>query len=568
MARYSLRWVLLLLAPVGACAVSMARVDAPPAPKDQVNAALKLVAQGKLAEAESLLAKTVEDHPKAPVAWLQLGLVRQAQKKFDGALEAYGKASEFSAVKPIALYNSACVYALQKDTEKAFAALQQATAAGFADRGTVLADPDLAGIRGDKRFAGLVPPLLTGTDLFAEPVKLLLTLNGEKPNDEFGWVARKVGDLDGDKVIDFVATAPGFGNHAGKVYVYSSRRGQLLFAREGPAGQRYGNSAGAAGDVNGDGIPDLIVGGPQAGAGIAEVLSGKDGSVVHALRGAQQGGQFGYKVCGLGDIDGDGRADVAVTALAADGKQPGSGRCFVYSGKGGKQLFALDGGATGDKFGSAVVGSTSAKHPMLVVGAQDAGPQKRGRVYVYHFTEGAPKLAFTIEAEETAQNLGMMFLSFPGDFNGDGVPDIYCSDFGDSKGAPGGGRVFVYSGKDGKKLLDVSGTQPGEGLGTSPSDAGDVDGDGIGDLIVGAWQNREKAPSGGKVYLYSGASGKSLAAWTCKQHGDTFGFDATGIGDVDGDGRIDFLLTSAWSPVHGPKTGRVFILAGPEVPKR
>ena len=75
-------------------------------------------------------------------------------------------------------------------------------------------------------------------------------------------------------------------------------------------------------------------------------------------------------------------------------------------------------------------------------------------------------------------------------------------------------------------------------------------------------------PSGGKVYLYSGASGKQLAAWTCKQQGDTFGFDATGLGDVDGDGAIDFLLTSAWSPVHGPKTGRVFIFAGLARPKR
>lgn len=559
--------LLLLLVATAGVSFGAPRADAP-SPKDQVNAALKLVAQGKLTEAEAILAKTVEDHPKAPAAWLQLGLVRQGQKKYDGALEAYAKASEFPAVKPTALYNTACVHALKKDTEKAFAALERAKAAGFADRGTMLSDPDLASIRGDKRFAPLVPPLLTEKDLFAEPVELLLTLNGEKPNDEFGWVARKVGDLDGDKAIDFVVTAPGFANHAGKVYVYSSRKGKLVFAREGQPGQRYGNSAAAAGDVNRDGVPDVIVGGPQSGAGIVEVLSGKDGSVLHTFRGTQQQGQFGYKVCGLGDINGDGHDDVAVTAPAANGKQPGSGRCFVYSGKDGKELFGLDGEAAGDKFGSAVVGSANPEHPMLVVGAQDAGPQKRGRVYVYHFKDGAPKLAFAVEAEETGLNLGMMFLSFPGDLNGDGVPDVYCSDFNDSKGAPGAGRVFVHSGKDGKKLLDVTGTQPGEGLGTSPSDAGDVDGDGVGDLIVGAWQNREKAPSGGKVYLFSGAGGKRLAAWTCKQHGDTFGFDATGLGDVDGDGRIDFLLTSAWSPVHGPKTGRVFIVAGPELPKR
>jgi hypothetical protein len=82
--------------------------------------------------------------------------------------------------------------------------------------------------------------------------------------------------------------------------------------------------------------------------------------------------------------------------------------------------------------------------------------------------------------------------------------------------------------------------------------------------VIGAWQNPEGAPSGGRVYLISGASRAVLTTWTCRQAGDTFGFDATGLGDVDGDGRIDYLLTSGWSPANGAKTGRVFIVAGPE----
>jgi hypothetical protein len=537
-------------------------------PKEQLKAAVQLSAAGKHAEAEAALAKLVEANPKMPAAWLALGSARHSQKKYDDAIAANRKAAEFPAFAPTALYNVACAHSLQKQTDKAIEALTQAVAAGFADRPQMAKDTDLDHIRKDPRFAGVLPPILEGKDLFAEPTRILHTLVGEGPNHEFGWVARAVGDLDGDKATDFAATAPGFNNHAGKVYVYSGRSGKLLFHRTGQPGQRLGNTVAGAGDVNGDGTPDIITGGPAAGGGIAEILSGKDGTVLHTLTGAQAGGQFGFKVCGLGDIDGDGRADFAVSAPTAAGKQPGSGRVFIYSGKDARVLFTLDGEATGDNFGTGVEASRDAKHPMLAVGAKDAGPGQRGRLYVYHFKGGKPEPAFTVDAEPSGRELGQYFLSFPGDLNRDGVPDVYASDFSDSAKLAGAGRVFVFSGTDGKKLLDLRGTQVGEGFGTSPSDAGDVDGDGVGDLVVGAWQNAEKARSAGKVYLYSGASGKLLTTWTCKQQSDTFGFDAVGLGDVDGDGRADVLLTSAWSAANGPRAGRVFVLACPEFPKR
>jgi FG-GAP-like repeat/FG-GAP repeat/Tetratricopeptide repeat len=538
------------------------------APLEQLQTARKLIARGELAEAEAVLTKVVEEFPKSAAGWFQLGLVRHTQGKLDSALEAHLKAAEFPQVRALALYNAGCAYARQQKTDRAIEQLEKAVAAGFADRIQFASDTELESVRSDKRFARLLPPLLDGKDLFVEPTRVLHTFVGEGANHEAGWVARRVGDLDGDKVEDFVTTAPGFGNGAGKVYVYSSQLGKLLFSRVGQPGQRLGNGAAGAGDVNGDGIPDVIAGGPMNGTGITEVLSGKDGTVIHTHRGTKKGGQFGYMVCGLGDINGDGRPDFAVTALQDDGKQPGSGRCYGYSGQDGKLLFALDGEAAGDKFGSAVAGSLDAKYPMLAVGAQDAGKDQRGRVYIHQFLDGVPNLAFTIEAEESGKDLGQMFLSFPGDLNGDGVPDVYCSDFNDSARAPGAGRVFVYSGKDGKRLLDIKGTQAGEGLGTSPSDAGDVNGDGVGDLVVGAWQNRDQARSAGKAYLYSGADGKVLTTWTCRQQDDTFGFDATGLGDVDGDGNVDFLFTSGWSPARGPKTGRVYILAGPKLPPR
>ena len=116
---------------------------------------------------------------------------------------------------------------------------------------------------------------------------------------------------------------------------------------------------------------------------------------------------------------------------------------------------------------------------------------------------------------------------------------------------------------DGANGFRIDGIDSSDFSGFSVSDAGDSNGDGHADLIVGAWQNAEQAASAGKCYLHSGKDGSLLATYTSTVGGDTLGFDASNVGDADGDGGIDLLLTSAWSTVHGPQTGRVFIVAGP-----
>ena len=147
-----------------------------------------------------------------------------------------------------------------------------------------------------------------------------------------------------------------------------------------------------------------------------------------------------------------------------------------------------------------------------------------------------PKPAFVIDADDTGAALGAMFLSTVGDIDHDGVPDIYASDFSNAAKGPPTGRIYVHSGADGRRLLTLTGETAGEGFGVGPANAGDVDGDGHDDLIIGAWQYGGAAISGGRAYLYSGKDGHLMKTSRVVFPGDTFGFDAVGIGDVDGDG--------------------------------
>ena len=183
------------------------------------------------------------------------------------------------------------------------------------------------------------------------------------------------------------------------------------------------------------------------------------------------------------------------------------------------------------------------------------------------------KPAFVIDADDTGRALGAMFLWTIGDLNHDGVPDIYASDFSNSAKGPSTGRIYVHSGADGRRLLTLTGETAGEGFGIGPAAAGEADGDGYDDLIVGAWQYGGAAVSGGRAYLYSGKDGHLMNTYTCRIPGDTFSFDAVGMGDIDGDGTTDFLITSAWSGIHGFHSGRMFIISsgipgGVKNPKR
>jgi len=403
--------------------------------------------------------------------------------------------------------------------------------------------------------------------LFQPELRVLHEFVGEAAGDQFGWIGRNAGDCDGDGVNDILLSAPTHatsGPAAGCIYVYSGKTKALLFRHEGQPGDQLGIGIERAGDVNGDGHADVIAGAPGAakGHGQALVFSGKDGSVLRTFQGEARGDNFGRKVASAGDADGDGCADLLVGADGCDALGADSGRAYLFSGKDGKQLLALDGEDAGDKFGVSLCGTTVGGSTWIAVGAGDAGDRKGGRVYVFEYRDGEPELAWTIEADETGSGLGRMFLSYLGDVDGDGFPDVYASDWENNARGPSTGRIYVCSGRSGEPLLTLTGEHRGDGFGIGTADVGDVTGDGRADLLIGAWQNAEGAPSGGKCYLYSGADGSLVDSWICTLAGETFGFDTTGMGDLDGDGVTDYLITNAWSGVAGKQSGRAFLIAG------
>ena len=548
--------------------------DAAPAepPSAELGAAIAKVRAQDYAGAIPELERLARADAESGRAWYWLGYARHGLGEYEAALEAHLEAAEFEPVRAMASYNAGCAHARLGNRDEAFEWLTRARAAGFANLALLSSDADLARLRSDPRFASLFP---VGEEAaFVEDVRVLLALEGEAAGDRFGWIGRNAGDTDGDGVDDLLISAPfkavDGAVSAGRIYVFSGRTGELRWKVDGTPGAQLGIGIECAGDVNRDGIPDQIAGANQAagGRGAAYVFSGEDGELLVELTGERRGDHFGRKVAGAGDQDGDGFDDLIVGAPnhAPEALSNGAnaGRAYVFSGRTGEVIFQLDGEHAGDNFGRSVDAWSKDGEQLVIVGAANAGETRSGRVYVFRVEGGAPREAFRIESKPGDQNLGLMFVSAVGDVNGDGVVDVYGSDWSsNANGIQGAGRVYVHSGADGAMLHELAGDARGIGFGIGTAEAGDVDGDGHDDLLIGAWQDGAGAPGAGSATLFSGRTGAVLAKYTCATPGDTFGFDTTGLGDVDGDGAPDFLITAADSFVRGRQSGRVLVVAGP-----
>ena len=549
---------LLLRSVLLACFLAQCLPAQPPPSAPEVTKANQLFQAGDYEGVIQTLEAFIQRNPTTQVGWILLGNAYQQKGNLDKALEMQLKAVSIRSTRLQATFNAAVIYALKNNQDKAFECLQNLRDSGSYDMDLVQSNNDLAKLRNDPRFAKVLSKPEDFANPFIEKVKIIHEWAGENKNDQFGWIARSVGDVDGDKIKDLVTSAPTFqvnNQPAGRVYVYSGKSGKLLWQQTGQPGETLGQVIECAGDVNSDRVPDVIAG--SSNANKVDVFSGKDGKLLLTLGSKDSAESFGSSVNRTGDQNGDGFGDVII---GARGNALTPGRAYVYSGKDGALLLTLEGERAGDGFGSTVAGFKVGNQAFLSIGAATAGARNTGKVYVYAGLSKTPK--FTVDSDDTGARLGMMFLSFVGDVNKDKVPDLYASDWPNSAKGPSTGRVYVHSGADGKRIYTLTGEAAGDGFGIGTADVGDVNKDGYDDLLIGAWQHASAAQSGGKVYLYSGQDGSLLQTITCRTPGDTFGFDATGIGDVDGDGVIDFLITSAWSNIKGYRSGRVFVISG------
>jgi len=392
--------------------------------------------------------------------------------------------------------------------------------------------------------------------------------HGDGGFDQLGESVAAAGDVNNDGVPDLIAGASrdNSGGGLGYARVWSGADGSVLYTRYGSANaDEFGGQVAGAGDVNNDGHDDFIVGSRYYGlgdsTGNAQVFSGADGGLLYTFSVTVSNNFIVGGVAGLGDLNGDGHDDVAVGVAYDNTNGNNSGSVRVFSGADGAELFGVY-GAPFEGMGWSVdsAGFVDADAvPDLIIGGDGYGPSDNGIAWVVSGVDGS--LIHRFDGDQQFSLFGR-FVSGLGDVNGDGRDDVVvAAELYDSGGFTANGRARVYSGLDGSPLWDVAGLAHSHRLGVALDRAGDRNGDGVEDLLVGLTNDFGTYSDNGAVRIFSGVDGAPLEQLLSKIPGDQFGRAAAAAGDIDGDGVMDFVCGAYSGDEAFSNTGSVYVMS-------
>lgn len=412
---------------------------------------------------------------------------------------------------------------------------------------------------------------ISGFEGGASGQEVIGVIEGTKTLHRLGQSMATVGDQDGDGFREYVVSSPGASGATGRVEVYSGKTQTKRLQIEGTeVGAEYGFSIAGIGDVNLDGFPDLVVGTPWSSvsadsSGRVEVRSGKDGGLLGSANGSSTGAYFGFAVSGAGDLNGDGREDILVGS-------PGvTSSAWVISGATQASMHKFT-GAVASATGSSVSGGkdvTGDGIPDLLIGSSTeaifvAGVWGFGKARVYSGANYALVHELLPIVETRFGDSALLI----GDLNGDAKADVVVGAAQVFQVDPLRYRFEVFSGADGSHLYSVVGSvSPKNDVGFTFSELEDVTGDGVPDIISGAPNFEATAGSPrGAVHVYDGATGALHVTINGDGVGDQYGHGVVSAGDVNEDGFTDVLVGAPLDDDGGSAAGRAFVLSLVDVP--
>ncbi|HRZ95820.1 MAG TPA: hypothetical protein P5262_04640, partial [Candidatus Moranbacteria bacterium] len=442
-------------------------------------------------------------------------------------------------------------------------------------------------------------------------------INGDIADDCFGFEVSSAGDVNGDGKDDVIVGTEADddgGSGSGSAFIFyggvtsgtATTKADVKLTGDS-ALDRFGISVSGAGDVNGDGKDDVIVGavedddgGLNTGSafifygGVTSGAATTKADVKLTGDGAQD--LFGGNVSGAGDVNGDGKADVVVGAIGDDDGGDGSGSAFIFYGgvtsgtATTKADVKLTGDSAGDYFGDIVSGAGDVngdgKADVIVATYADKdGGSNSGSAFIFYGGVTSGPATTKADVKLTGDSAYDYFgdsVSGAGDVNGDGKDDVIVGADGDDDGGDGSGSVFIFYGgvtsgaATTKADVKLTGDSAGDYFGDSVSGAGDVNGDGKDDVIVGAYKDDDGGGDSGSVFIFYGgvtsgaATAKADVKMTGDSAGDYFGDSVSGAGDVNGDGKDDVIVGAPYDDDDGSNSGSARIIYGhrmtPEMP--